>query len=138
MRVKVEATGLYTYPDVIVTCEEQRFLDNEMDTLLNPTVLVEVLSDSTEGYDRGRKFEKYRQISSLQEYILVSQSEPRIDQFIRQASGEWLLHETVGLQSKVILPSLGVTIPLSEVFANVTIIPTRLRTARAPGSASDR
>jgi Uma2 family endonuclease len=134
MRVKIDATGLYTYPDVIVACEEQRFVDGEMDTLLNPTVVVEVLSDSTEGYDRGKKFENYRQIPSLKEYLLVSQAEPRIDQFIRQPNGEWLLHETAGLQNQLFLPTLGVTVPLSEIFANVIFIPIPIRSARPPNS----
>src|ERR1044071_3578846 len=71
LRIKTEATGLYTYPDVSIVCGEQRFLDNEQDTLLNPTVVVEVLSDSTEAYDRGKKFEHYRQVPSLREYLLV-------------------------------------------------------------------
>src|SRR6266446_9871640 len=79
LRVKVEATGLLTYPDVSVVCGEQRFLDEEEDVLLNPALVVEVLSDSTEGYDRGKKFEHYRQIPSLREYLLVSQTEPRIE-----------------------------------------------------------
>src|SRR5258707_8863935 len=88
LRVKVEATGLLTYPDVSVVCGEQRFLDEEEDTLLNPVVVVEVLSDSTEAYDRGKKFEHYRQIPSCRGYLLVSQKEPRIEQFIRQPDGE--------------------------------------------------
>src|SRR5437763_1759978 len=88
LRVKVEATGLLTYPDVSVVCGEQRFLDDEQDVLLNPTVIIEVLSDSTEAYDRGKKFEHYRQIPSCKEYLLVSQKEPRIEQFIRQPNGE--------------------------------------------------
>jgi Uma2 family endonuclease len=89
MRVKIEADGLLTYPDVSVVYGEQRFLDEEQDTLLNPTVNPEVLSDSTEAYDRGKKFEHYRQIPSCREYPLVSQREPRIEQFIRQPNGEW-------------------------------------------------
>src|SRR3989440_1590731 len=91
LRVKVEATGLLTYPDVSVVCGEQRFLDEQEDTLLNPTLIIEVLSDSTEAYDRGKKFENYRQIPTCREYLLVSQKEPRIEQFIRQSTGEWTL-----------------------------------------------
>src|SRR5215207_6350571 len=70
MRVKVQSTGLFTYPDVVVTCGEERFADGEMDVLLNPVVIVEVLSDSTEAYDRGKKFESYQSIESLKEYVL--------------------------------------------------------------------
>lgn len=81
MRVKVEATGLYTYPDVVVAGNDQRFLDGVMDTLLNPSLLIEVLSESTEAYDRGKKFIHYRRIPSLNEYLLVSQTEPVVEQF---------------------------------------------------------
>ena len=123
LRVKIEATGLYTYPDLSVVCGEDHHVDEEMDTLINPTVIVEVLSDSTEGYDRGKKFEHYRQIPSLQEYILVSQTQPRIEQFIRQASNEWLLREAFGLNATLSLPSLEIAIALAEVFRNVKFEP---------------
>src|SRR5881396_2105310 len=98
LRVKVEATGLLTYPDLSIVCGEQRFLDEEQDTLLNPTVVIEVLSDSTEAYDRGKKFEHYRQIPSCREFLLVSQREPRLEHFLRQPDGRWLLNEAVGLE----------------------------------------
>jgi Uma2 family endonuclease len=124
LRVKVEATGLFTYPDLSVVCGEPRLLDDEMDALLNPTLIVEVLSDSTESYDRGMKFEHYRQISSLHEYLLVSQYEPRIEQFIRQANNEWLMREAMGMNAALTLPS-GITIELAEIFANVDFSPTR-------------
>jgi len=126
--VKVEATGLVTYPDVSVACGEQRFLDEEQDTLLNPTVLIEVLSDSTEAYDRGKKFEHYRQIPTCREYLLVSQHEPRIEQFIRQPNGEWALKEAAGLSAEIKLASLGIVLRLAEVFAKVQFTPARLRT----------
>jgi len=129
LKVKVEATGLLTYPDVSVVCGQQRFLDDQEDTLLNPIVIVEVLSDSTEAYDRGKKFEHYRQIPSLREYLLVSQKEPRIEQFIRQPSGEWTLKEAAGLSAEIKLPSLGVVLAHSEVFAKVQFTPARLRTS---------
>jgi len=128
LRVKVEATGLVTYPDVSVACGEQRFLDEEQDTLLNPTVLIEVLSDSTEAYDRGKKFEHYRQIPTCREYLLVSQHEPRIEQFIRQPNGEWALKEAAGLSAEIKLASLGIVLRLAEVFAKVQFTPARLRT----------
>jgi Uma2 family endonuclease len=128
LRVKIEGTGLYTYPDVSVVCGEQRFLDDEQDTLLNPTLIVEVLSDSTEAYDRGKKFEHYRQIPSCREYLLVSQKEARIEQFIRQPDGEWILREATGLDAQIRAPSLGIILRLAEVFAKVTFTPTQLRT----------
>ncbi len=130
LKVKVEATGLMTYPDVSVVCGEQRFLDEEEDVLLNPALVVEVLSDSTEGYDRGKKFEHYRQIPSLREYLLVSQTEPRIEQFIRQPNGEWTLKEAAGLDAEIPVKSLGITLRLAEVFAKVKFTPARLRARR--------
>src|ERR1051325_195849 len=117
LRVKVEATGLITYPDVSVACGEQRFLDDEQDTLLNPIVLIEVLSPSTEAYDRGKKFEHCRQINTLQEYLLVSQEEARIEQFTRQPNGGWILKEATGSNAAIQLPSLGIALQLAEVFA---------------------
>jgi Uma2 family endonuclease len=123
LRIKAEATGLYTYPDLSVVCGEDLHVDQEMDTLTNPTLIVEVLSDSTEGYDRGKKFEHYRQIPSLKEYLLVSQTEPRIEQFIRQPGNEWLLREASGLNASLTLPSLEISISLAEVFRNVKFPP---------------
>jgi Uma2 family endonuclease len=120
LRVKVEMTGLNTYPDVSVVCSELRFADREQDTLINPTLLAEVLSDSTEAYDRGEKFEHYRRIPSLQAYLLVSQHKPSLELFLRGESGQWLLREASGLETALEIPPLDVTLPLSEVFANVT------------------
>ncbi len=128
LRIKVEATGLVTYPDASVVCGEQRFLDENEDTLLNPMLLIEVLSDSTEAYDRGKKFEHYRQIPSCREYLLVSQREPRIEQYIRQPSGEWILKEAAGLEASLHVTCLNVALRLAEVFAKVEFTPARLRT----------
>jgi Uma2 family endonuclease len=127
LRVKVEAAGLYTYPDLSVICGPARFVEGTNDTVVNPTILVEVLSDSTEAYDRGTKFEQYRQIPTLQEYLLVSQKAPRIEQFKRQANGEWLLKIAAGLDQSLELPSLGIVISLAEVFAQVDFIPAPIR-----------
>ena len=129
MRVKVEATGLYTYPDVTVACEEQRFVDDETDTLLNPTVIVEVLSDSTEKYGRGEKFRHYQQIHSLQEYLLVSQRAPRVELFKREPHNTWRLHQAEGLNATITSPTLAVTLKLSEIYANVQFPAKRLRDA---------
>jgi len=119
LRVKVEVSGLYTYPDVTVACGDPQLEDEQRDTLLNPTVIVEILSDSREAYDRGKKFELYRQIPSLREYLLVSQRKAHVEQFIRQTSGEWLFREVMGLEAKLTLPSLGIAVALSSVFAKV-------------------
>ena len=127
LRIKIEATGLFTYPDLSVICGSLQFADSTEDTAVNPTVLVEVLSDSTEAYDRGRKFEHYRQIPTLQAYLLVSQQAPRVEQFIRQAEGRWLLDEAAGLDRHLDLPSLQTSISLAEVFANVSFTPARIR-----------
>ena len=127
LRLKIEATGLYTYPDLSVICGPLQLAAGTDDTVVNPTVLVEVLSDSTEAYDRGRKFEHYRRIPTLQEYLLVSQKAPRIEQFIRQADGRWLLNEAAGMERSLELPSLGIVVSLAEVFAKVNFVPVLTR-----------
>lgn len=131
LRLKVEPTGLYTYPDLSVVCGPVRFAGPEGDTIVNPTLLAEVVSESTEAYDRGEKFGHYRQIPSLQEYLLVSQWEPRIEQFVSQPNGLWLLRVAQGMEASLELPSLGITIALGEVFAKVEFSPAPLR-ARTP------
>jgi len=93
MRVKVSPTGLYTYPDVVVACDKPMFEDSEMDTLLNPRLIIEVLSESTEAYDRGAKFEQYRSVESLQEYLLVAQNRVFVERYQRQSNGTWLLSD---------------------------------------------
>jgi len=127
LRVKIEATGLCTYPDLSVICGALQFAEGTDDTVVNPTVLVEVLSDSTEAYDRGTKFEHYRQIPTLQEYLLVSQKAPRIEQFIRRPEGHWLLIEAAGMEKSLELPSLGIVISLAAIFAQVSFLPAPIR-----------
>ena len=119
MRVKVSPTGLYTYPDVVVVCGEPEFEDTMGDTLLNPTILVEVLSQSTEDYDRGRKLEHYRTIPSLQEYLLVSQEKAHIVHYVRHSDVSWLLSDTSGLDAFIALRAIGCEIALSEIYAKV-------------------
>lgn len=119
MRVFVPATGLYTYPDLVVVCGEPQFQNDTFDTLLNPVLLIEVLSDSTESYDRGRKFQHYRSIESLQEYILVSQAEARVEKYVRHGDGFWLLSEAVGLDSEIEFSSIECQIPLSEIYDKI-------------------
>jgi Uma2 family endonuclease len=136
LRVKVEATGLFTYPDLSIVCGAAQLLDDQKDTLLNPTVIVEVLSDSTEAYDRGKKFEHYRRIPSLREYLLVSQNEPLIEQFLRQQNEQWLLREVAGLKSILDLPSLGIAIALAEVFDGAEFVPTPIRGSVRSSSAT--
>lgn len=119
VRLRVSPGGLYTYPDVMVVCGDPRFADDQADTLLNPTLIVEVLSHSTEAHDRGLKFEQYRMIESLKEYVLVSQYRPKIEKFRRQASGEWVLSECTGLEAVCEFGSVECRIPLSEIYSNV-------------------
>ena len=119
MRVKITATGLYTYPDVVVVCGEPEFEDEHQDTLLNPTALLEVLSRSTETYDRGKKFGHYRRLESLQEYVLISQDEPRVEKYVRQPGGHWLLSEAVGLEATIQVPSIQCEMRLSEIYEKV-------------------
>ena len=123
MRVKVRATGLYTYPDVVVVWGEPQLEDEYLDTLLNPTVLVEVLSTSTERYDRIAKTSYYRTLDSLQEHLLVSQDEIRVEQYAKQADGTWLLMEHRSLDSNVELQSIGCTLALRDVYDKVEIDP---------------
>jgi Uma2 family endonuclease len=127
LRIKIEATGLLTYPDLSVICGPLQFAEGTNDTVVNPTLLVEVLSDSTEAYDRGKKFEPYRQIPTIKEYLLVSQKEPRIKQFVRQKDGGWLLSEAVGTKANLELPSLQISLSLAEVFERVHFAPTPIR-----------
>lgn len=119
MRVFVPETGLYTYPDLVIVCGEPQFQDDVFDTLLNPIMLIEVLSESTEGYDRGKKFQHYRSIESLEEYILVSQDEAWIEKYVKHGDGFWLLSEAVGLDSIIEFSSIECEIALSEVYDKV-------------------
>ncbi len=120
MRVKVDATGLYTYPDVVVACDGPEFEDEQVDTLLNPTLLIEVLSESTEKYDRGKKSGHYRQLASLKEYLLVSQDEPHVEHYARQGDGHWLLTDATGIDATIRLPVLKTELILSEIYARLT------------------
>jgi Uma2 family endonuclease len=118
MRVKVSPTGMYTYPDVVVACGEPRFEDAHVDTLLDPTLIVEVLSDSTEAYDRGHKFAHYRRLASLREYVLVAQHHPIIERF--ELQGEfWTLTDAIGLDATIELASVGCTLALRDVYDRV-------------------
>ena len=121
MRVKVSQAGPYTYPDVVGVCDEPRFDDDHADTLLNPTVIFEVLSKSTEAYDRGEKFVHYRKIGSLKEYLLVSQDRYLIEHYIRQPDNNWILSEREGLEGIVDLPSVACRLALAEVYKKVEI-----------------
>jgi len=119
MRVKVSATGLYTYPDITALCGQAEFDDEQKDTLLNPDVIIEVLSKSTEGYDRGEKFAHYRKIGSLTEHVLISQDKYHIEHYIRQPDNQWLLSEADRRQDSIQLPAINCTLALTEVYDKV-------------------
>ncbi len=119
LRVRVDATGLYTYPDLVVVCEPPQFEDDVHDTLLNPRVIVEVLSDSTEKYDRGAKFGHYRQLPSVLEYVLVAQDRPLVERYVRQADDAWLLTAFSDLTETFEFGSVAVSIPLEEIYRGV-------------------
>ena len=121
MRVKSEVTKKYSYPDVASSCENENFEDEEEDTLLNPILIIEVLSDSTEAYDRGDKFFHYRQIDSFVEYILVSQKSYHIERYIRQSNNAWLYSEFKAIGDKINLTSIDCTISIKEVYDKVKI-----------------
>jgi Uma2 family endonuclease len=119
LRVKVSATDLYTYPDGVIVCEEPEFEDTHFDTLLNPRVVMEVLSESTEKYDRGAKFGHYRRLQSVQDYVLVSQDEPLVERFVRQEDDTWTLKEYRGLDQKFEVASVPAKIPLTDIYRGI-------------------
>ncbi len=120
VRLCVHPTGLYTYPDVMAVCGEIQFLDGSTDTLLNPAMIVEVLSESTESYDRGRKFGHYQRLTSLQEYVLIGQDEVRVERYRRQGN-EWVLSVFTDLADPLHLGSIDCEVPLREIYDKVEI-----------------
>ncbi|GAB4423602.1 MAG: Uma2 family endonuclease [Anaerolineae bacterium] len=120
MRLLVRPNGLYTYPDVMVVCGPLQFAPDRDDTLTNPTVIFEVLSKSTEGYDRGAKFELYRALESLQDYVLVDQYKIHVEHFHRLDDGRWILQEFNQLEATLHLETVDATLPLEHIYRNVT------------------
>lgn len=121
LRVRIPRTVLYTYPDAAVICGPRELDPNDPsgETVTNPRLIVEVLSPSTEAYDRGEKFERYWQLASLEEYVLVSQASPKIETFWRQSDGTWVLTAATGLESAARLRCLDAELPLAEVYAGI-------------------
>ena len=132
LRVTILPTGLKTYPDVTIICGEQQRHPLDKNSLINPTVLFEVLSPTTEAYDRGEKWAHYRHLDSLREYILVSQDKARVEQYVRQEDGSWKFTAADGREAALSLPSLGCALPLVEVYAGVTFPETGPREPFAP------
>lgn len=118
MRLHIPATGLYTYPDVVALCGEPKFADDQFDVLLNPSLIIEVLSPSTEAYDRGAKFDHYRSIESLQIYLLIAQDQVSVEQFQRQENG-WLLTVAKGFDARIGLDIIDCELTLVDVYARV-------------------
>lgn len=117
-RLKIKAANVYTYPDISVICGEPQSADGRKDTFLNPTILMEVLSESTEAYDRGKKTEFYRTIPILQEYLLIAQDRPHVEHYRRQQNA-WLLTEYSSLEDAVSLESIGCTLHLGAIYKRV-------------------
>ncbi|MGH7468460.1 MAG: Uma2 family endonuclease [Longimicrobiales bacterium] len=119
MRVKVESTGLYTYPDVAVVCGKADLEDEHFDTLLNPILLIEVLSASTERYDRGNKAEHYRRLATLRELLLITQNEPQVARYRRQGERDWLLTEFRDLDESVELTAIDCMLTLRDIYDGI-------------------
>jgi len=121
MRVKVLLTGLNTYPDIVVICGQPQFTDAIHDTITNPTIIIEILSPSTERYDRGMKFQNYRTIDTLQDYILIAQDQYHIEHYIRQENGQWLLQEVTELDGEIHIQSIECKLRLDDVYEKVDV-----------------
>ncbi len=120
LRVKVNPSGLYTYPDITIVCGEQLFDDELRDTLINPTVIVEVLSKSTASYDRGPKSKHFRRVESLQALIFIEQESPAVEIYRRQPDGNWILSDATELTESIAIEPIGISIPLAEIYRNVS------------------
>jgi Uma2 family endonuclease len=118
MRVKTTPTR-YTYPDVVVVCDKPQFEDDEVDTLLNPTVIVEVLSASTKARDRGEKFFEYRALPSVKDYLVVSQDTMHVEHYTRQSEDEWMLHDVTEPEVTIRIPSIACELSLAEIYERV-------------------
>ena len=120
MKVRAGEAGLYAYPDLAVACGEAFFHDRHGDVLLNPTVVFEVLSRSTQVYDRGEKFERYKTIESLRDYVLVSQDRPRLEYFSRRPDGIWSHAEFEGLDAVLTLDSINCRVALADIYDRIS------------------
>jgi Uma2 family endonuclease len=125
MKIWIDAAQRFVYPDVTVLCDEPHFYKDRRDAIANPLLLVEVLSESTEAYDRGKKFERYGSLSSLREYVLVSQSEPAVEVFFRDHDrpDDWQYHRATGLDALIQLQAISCELSLKEIYHLVTFPP---------------
>lgn len=116
MKVWVKKRGKFFYPDLTIICDQPDFYNNRRDTIINPKLLIEVLSKSTASFDRAEKFLSYQTFESLEEYVLISQEKALIEQFIKREDGNWIYKATIGMESAVTFPSVGATLLLSEIY----------------------
>jgi Uma2 family endonuclease len=123
MRTRISARGDYVYPDVSVVCGQPQIHKGEPDILTNPKVVIEVLSPSTADYDHGKKFELYREIPSLDEYVLTHQDSPHIEHYARQPDSSWIFREYRGLEASIELLSIGCKVQLADIYAGVLDLP---------------
>lgn len=123
MKISINSAGKFFYPDLSVVCGKAQYHDKDRDALLNPKVVIEVLSPSTEKYDRSVKFQAYQLVESLTDFLLISQDKPLVEHFARQASGQWLYTAYRGLSAVVDLPSIDCQLPLAEIYDRVEFPP---------------
>jgi Uma2 family endonuclease len=119
MKVRLQDSRKFFYPDICVVCGEPQFHDKRTDIILNPDLVIEVLSPSTEAFDRGEKFQAYQTIESLKEYLLVAQDKPFVEQFVKNEYGKWEYAAAIGLDSSLVLPSIECTLNLAAVYKRV-------------------
>jgi len=119
MKVRVPSSRKFHYPDATVVCDKPQYADDEKDVLLNPLVLVEVISDSTAAYDRGKKFQYYQEIESFQEYLLVAQDEPVVERFVKQPDDSWIYTKVEGLDKYIKLATINCRLELKDIYAKV-------------------
>ncbi len=119
MRLYIKEHSLYTYPDIMIVCGEIKFLDEQKDNVLNPILIIEVLSKSTESYDRGKKFEFYRSLSSLKEYVMVSSDHYLVEAYSKNENNLWELNDKNNPESSIKLSSISLQIPLKEIYSKV-------------------
>lgn len=119
VKVQVESYRKFYYPDVLIICGKPEFYEKRKDTVINPVLIVEILSDSTEAKDRGEKMLAYRTLESLREYVLVSQNKPIVEQYIRNADENWIHKATIGLKSIVRFESVGIELSLEEIYQRI-------------------
>ncbi len=121
LRLQVSPDGLFAYPDLVVFCGKPQFADRRRDTITDATVIIEILSPSTEDYDRGFKFEQYRKVPSLQDYVVIAQNRVHVEHNVRQADGSWMLRETSDLNASIELRSIGCSFKVCEAYERVEL-----------------